>query len=215
MKSIVTLKSKYFSLISFFISLACCIFYLVLGIIYISYWYFALVIYYLILVSLRLFLFLKSKIQLEKIAKLKLLKKTSVVITIFPLTIFFMLIILKNYDLSFSRSMILIYYSACYTTYKMSFSIVNFIKAHKRDDDFLKALRNINLVDALVSLLSLQIHMLLYFSPEVDYRIFDIYTGGIISLFIFLLGLICFISSQNKIVNIEDKKWCLKTYFLR
>lgn len=136
MKSIAALKSKYLFLICFFISLARCIFYLVVGIIYISYWYFALVIYYLILVSLRLILFLKSKIKLGKIDKFKLLKKTSVVITIVPLTIFFMLIILKNYDLSFSRSMILIYYSACYTTYKMTFSIIHFIKAHKRDDDF-------------------------------------------------------------------------------
>ena len=49
---------------------------------------------------------------------------------------------------------------AAYAFYKITMSIISFIRAHKQTDLTVRAIRNINLVDALVSILALQTALL-------------------------------------------------------
>lgn len=57
---------------------------------------------------------------------------------------------------------------AAYTTYKIIMSAINFSKAKKNGNLSVKMLRNVNLVDALVSVLSLQYALVMTFGGGIE-----------------------------------------------
>lgn len=93
------------------------------------------------------------------------------------------------------RAGLMIYVVATYTFYKITMSIVNFVKAKKQDDHTVDALRNINVADAAVALLALQASMLQEFS-DTGLPIANAITGAGVCLFVFGLGLYMVIRSR-------------------
>ena len=89
---------------------------------------------------------------------------------------------------------------AAYAFYKITTSVISFIRAHRQDDLTVRAIRNINLVDALVSILALQTALLTTFSEEgMDVSAFNTVTGVVVSLLSVGIGVYMIISANKKI----------------
>ena len=96
---------------------------------------------------------------------------------------------------------------AAYAFYKITTSVISFIRAHRQDDLTVRAIRNINLVDALVSILALQTALLTTFSEEgVDVSAFNTVTGVVVSLLSVGIGIYMIISANKKIKYLRKEK---------
>ena len=92
-------------------------------------------------------------------------------------------------DRAFVRAGLAIYASAAYTFYKATTSIINIFKARKTDSLTVQAIRNVNLADALVSLLALQTAMFHEFSPEERFGFANAVTGAVVCALTAALGI--------------------------
>lgn len=93
---------------------------------------------------------------------------------------------------------------AAYAFYKITMSIIALIKAHKQTDLTVRAIRNINLVDALVSILALQTALLTTFgSDEVSMSAFNTATGIVVSTLSIAIGVYMITSANKKIKEIQ------------
>ncbi len=95
---------------------------------------------------------------------------------------------------------------AAYAFYKITMSIISFIKAHKQEDLTIRAIRNINLVDALVSILALQTALLTMFSEEeTNISLFNTFTGIVVSLLSIGIGIYMIISANKKMKELQKE----------
>ena len=95
---------------------------------------------------------------------------------------------------------------AAYAFYKITMSIISFIKAHKQTDLTVRAVRNINLVDALVSILALQTALLTMFGDgTVNISLMNTFTGIIVSFSSVVIGIYMIISANKKIKKIQKE----------
>ena len=84
----------------------------------------------------------------------------------------------------------LIFAAAFYAFFKAGMAIYNLVRAGKRDTLTVRALRSVNIADALVSMLSLQAALLAAFSTEntFDPNVFNAITGGIVGALVLAIG---------------------------
>ncbi len=97
---------------------------------------------------------------------------------------------------------------AAYAFYKITTAIISFIRAQKQEDLTVRAIRNVNLIDALVSILALQTALLTTFSGEdINVSLFNTLTGIVVSVLSVAIGIYMIISGNNKIKKLqkEDK----------
>lgn len=93
---------------------------------------------------------------------------------------------------------------AAYAFYKITMSIISFIKAHKQTDLTVRAIRNINLVDALVSILALQTALLTMFSEgDINISLFNTLTGIAVSVLSVGIGIYMIISANKKMKELK------------
>ena len=95
---------------------------------------------------------------------------------------------------------------AAYAFYKITMSIIALIKAHKQEDLTVRAIRNINLVDALVSILALQTALLTMFSEGgINISLFNTFTGIVVSLLSIGIGIYMIVSANKKIKELQKE----------
>lgn len=82
-----------------------------------------------------------------------------------------------------------IFVYAAYTLCRIAIAVRNFFKAKKSDDMVVRAVRNVNLAAALVSVLSLQTAWFAAFPPSFDERIPNAVTGFLVCLVNVALGI--------------------------
>ena len=83
----------------------------------------------------------------------------------------------------------------------------NAIKARRQDDLTIQAIREINMVDAAVSILALQTALLHTFSDAtVDISLFNTLTGSAVSLFSITLSIMMIVRGSKKIKEIKNGK---------
>ncbi len=98
----------------------------------------------------------------------------------------------------------LIYAFAAYAFYKIITSIINMFKARKQDDLTIQAIREINTVDAAVSILALQTALLHAFDDgTVDISLFNTLTGSAVSIFSLSLSIYMIIKGIKAIKEIK------------
>lgn len=96
---------------------------------------------------------------------------------------------------------------AAYAFYKITMSIISFVKAHKQTDLTVRAIRNINLVDALVSILALQTALLTTFSTgEVNISTANTLTGIAVSFLSIAIGIYMIVSARKKMEELQKEK---------
>lgn len=101
----------------------------------------------------------------------------------------------------------LIYAFAAYAFYKVITSVLNAVKARRQDDLTIQAIREINMVDAAVSILALQTALLHTFSDEsVNISLFNTLTGSVVSLFSLTLSIMMIIRGNKIIKDIKYGK---------
>lgn len=104
-------------------------------------------------------------------------------------------------DNSFHYAGILVYVYAAYAFYKIIAAIVNFVKSYKRKYGLvLQAMRNINLADALVSVLALQTALISAFG---DLPNANTVTGGIICGLVLIGSILMIIRASAELVRIR------------
>ncbi len=101
----------------------------------------------------------------------------------------------------------LIYAFAAYAFYKITMAIINAFKARRQDSLTVQGIRNINLVDGAVSILSLQTALLHTFGEEgVNISLFNTLTGSAVSLFAISLSIFMIIKGNRKIKEIGNAR---------
>lgn len=98
------------------------------------------------------------------------------------------IVMLMNTSSQPQRSVHLIYVIALYTFVRVGFAIYNLVKASRYSDPITKALRNVGVSDALVSLLALQTGLLDAFGNGADAGAFNMGTGVAVCFFIIAVG---------------------------
>ena len=159
-----------------------------LGIATRSIWFGALAAYYIFLAFMRsgLLLYHKTKkdFESEALIRAKKYRVCGVWLLILNAALSSAIAQMIFDDRSFEYKDWLIYAFAAYAFYKIIMSVRNAIKARRQDDLTIQAIREINMVDAAVSILALQTALLHTFSdPGVDISLFNTLTGTAVSLF--------------------------------
>lgn len=163
-----------------------------------SFWYATLTIYYLLLTLTGSVLVICQTIsstskRKSKRFELSVYKYSGVMVLVLTLAFSIMVALTFNalYEVQFAGLMI--YVTAIYVTYKLALGIHSSIKAKKKGDYFTKAIKNINLASAIISLFSLQVLLLSEFADEtVNVMFFNAITGlaimiGAISIAVYMI----------------------------
>lgn len=199
-------RSKMIFHISVIITIAFAIFNGVLGISYLSIWYGSIAIYYIALSFQRLFVFIYRKNLMNKNYNEDLLKEKEnnlyfingiITITlIFALSFSIAQMVLSNKPVISGK--IIAITIATYSFVKITMSIINLIKDTKLNDKIAMTIRNINFVDALVSILSLSVTLLTTFGKDKDWSLMITLIGTGISLCIVAIGVFMIIISKKR-----------------
>ena len=209
-------RTVVFALVSLAISAANAVFNGVIGIIYISVWYLALGAYYLLLALMRggvLFHHKNKKKYAEResdaqveIRALKTYRRCGVLLILLPLALSFAIMETVASGKAFVHSGMMIYVSAIYTVYKVASSIKNFFKAKNGGDMTIRAIRNVNLADALVSLFALQTAMFHEFSSEEQsLGVQNAIVGAVVCALTAAIGIYMIVYGFLKIKNIKEE----------
>ena len=207
-KTIFNKKELIVSISSLFISFLYTIYNMIIGILNYSIFNGIISIYYLLLTicnSILIYRIYRTK-KSEKPYKITYI---FIYIILFLLTISFIgpaILLLLNDNIFFQDT---IYSIVCalFTTISMTFSIINYVKARKEDNENIKLLRLCNLISSLLSIIILQ-NILILSNGELDNDMFilSIFSTCIIILFIIVLIIIKFIFYMKKIKR-EGKKY--------
>lgn len=197
-------KIVFNTMFSVLITFLFAIYNLFLGIGYSDSWGISIAIYYLCLIVARLsFLIVEKKIRKnEKVLKEVIRRKTYIYLSIFMFFIDFCLIapitlmIIHPKDVSFG--LIPSIAVAAYTTYKITIAIINYVKVKKYNNIMFKFVRELSVVDAFVSILTLQ-HTLIMVNGGMTTQMLKLSSA---TSFIILLAIIIFsIVSMKKTIK--------------
>ena len=205
-------RTVIFAIGSFLMSLLFSLFNAYMGIKNSSIWYGALAAFYIALAFLRggVLIYHKNrigkKIQNDEYLKAIVYRNSGIITLILnvALSVAIGQMIFSNAHFTYMGLTIFAY--AVYAFYKITMSIIALIKAHKQTDLTVRAIRNINLVDALVSILALQTALLTMFSEDgVNISLFNTFTGIIVSLLSVGIGIYMIVSANRKIKELQKE----------
>lgn len=208
-----------FAIVSLIISLGNAVINGTIGIIYFSVWYCALGGYYLLLSTMRggvLLYHRKKKKYSEnesetqvKIRETKTYRMCGIWLILLPVALSAAIWEMVASDRAFVHAGIMIYAAAAYTFYKVTMSIINFFKARKGDEITVRAIRNVNLADALVSILALQTAMFHEFSPEESLGFANAIMGAIVCALTAAIGIFMLVKGSIKIKKLKAEEEAL------
>ena len=177
-----------------------------------SIWYGALAAFYIALAFLRGGVLgyhkkrVGKKIQNDEYIKAKVYRNSGIITLILNIALSSAIAQMIFDDAHFTYMGLMVFAYAAYAFYKITTSIISFIKAHKQEDLTVRAIRNINLVDALVSILALQTALLTTFSEEnVDISLFNTLTGCVVSLISVGIGVYMIASANKKMKELQKE----------
>ena len=205
-------RTVIFAIGSFLMSLLFSLFNAYMGIINSSIWYGALATFYIALAFLRggVLLYHKNKIgkktQNDEYVKAKVYRNSGIITLILNIALSSAIaqMIFSNAHFTYIGWTIFAY--AAYAFYKITMSIISFIRAHKQEDLTVRAIRNINLVDSLVSILALQTALLTMFSEgEINISLFNTFTGIAVSMLSVSIGIYMIVSANKKINQLQKE----------
>jgi len=209
-------RTVIFAIGSLALSIAFGLFNGVIGIISLSIWYGALAAYYIILAAMRGAIITyhnkKRKGRLSENSERELeikraasYRSSGVLIVLLTLALSVAVAQMLLSDKHFSYSGLMIYASATYAFYKITMSVVNFVKARRQDDMTVQAIRNINLADGMVSILALQTALLDTFGNAGKMTdIFNTITGIVVCASTLALGIIMTAKGNKRISELKN-----------
>lgn len=184
------------------------------GIYYKSAWFISLAVYYIILAVMR-FLLLRhvnrSTIGQNIPAELKRYRVCGAMLLIMNIALLGIVVLVITQNKGFEYAGMLIYVMAAYAFYMTITAIVNIVKFRKYNSPVLSASKAINLVAAMVSMLSLETAMITRFGDNDDmFRTMTGMTGGAVSIIVLSIAVFMLISSTIRLKRLRketaDKK---------
>lgn len=153
-------RTVYTARISALITFGFTVFNGMIGFLYRSVWNIAICIYYVLLAAVRRIIVRSQRKNVDKNQDKEIIKKTYAVTHIILILIDAALVVpislmvigARNY----TYGMIPAIAMAAYTTYRMTMSIIHYLKSKRNENHFIRVIRTINLQDTLVSVLTLQ-----------------------------------------------------------
>jgi len=207
-------RTVIFSVGSFAMSVAFSVFNAYMGIRNRSIWYGALAAYYIALALLRggILTYHKGKRGKEvdayrdEYTKAKVYRNSGVILLLLNVALSSAIAQMIFSDAHFSYVGLTIFAYAAYAFYKITMSIVNLFKANKQPDLTIRAIRNINLADATVSILALQTALLTMFNDgTMNISLMNTLTGTAVSLFSVGLGIYMTVTASKKMKEIRKE----------
>lgn len=151
----------------FFINLLYIVMKLISGIVYRSTWFIALAVYYSLLAVMR-FLLVRHVSVRDEALELRRYRLCGFMLLFMNQALAVLVIFMVHQNKGFDYPGLLIYAMALYAFYAVIISIVNVVKTRKHKSPILSAAKVINLVAAMVSILSLETAMLAQFGGDDD-----------------------------------------------
>ena len=151
----------------FFINLVYIVMKLVSGILYRSTWFIALAVYYILLAVMRFLLVRRLNVQDER-SELRRYRLCGVMLLFMNQALAGIVIFMVHQSQGFDYPGLLIYAMALYAFYAVILAIINVVKTRRHNSPILSAAKAINLVAAMVSILSLETAMLAQFGGNDD-----------------------------------------------
>lgn len=204
------LRTVVFSSFSFLLTVAFGVYHGILGIWQGSIWFGSLAAYYIILASMRGGVVLYHRknrgVEREELTDIKKYRFSGILLIVTILALSAAIAQMVATDASFKSPGLMIYVSAAYTFTKISMSIFNFIRGRKQEDYTIEALRNINVADALVSVLTLQTAMFQEFGQGISTGVANAMTGAGVCALVLALGVYMIIKAQKGIKKLQEEE---------
>ena len=208
-------RTTVFAVMTFTISVGYAIMEGVIAITSSSVWFGALAGYYIML-ALSRGLLLNSKRLIRKrvhgekheyaINMIKTFRATGVSLLVLTVALSGAVFYMVRDKNNFSYPGFTIFASAAYAFYKIIMSVYNFIKAKKHEDLTVWAIRNINLSDALVSILALQTAMFEQFAVGQNVDAYNIATATAVCAVIIAVGIYMIIKANKMLKKYKKEK---------
>ncbi len=201
------LRTIFYALVSFVINTAYVVINGVTAICYFSVFYFCMTAYYLSLGILRgSILYCNRKIKIKyadderslESAKTNLYMGCGIALFVLEIALIFAVRQIVTDESHAETGMILAIAMAAYTFYKFTLAIVNIFRAKRFCDQAVQCLRNINLVDALVSMLTLEVTLIAATDTGKDMTVLNGITGGVVCLAAVVLGGVMILQSLKR-----------------
>ena len=161
----------------FFINLLYIVMKLVSGIVYRSTWFIALAVYYILLAVMRFLLVRRLNVQ-DEASELHRYRLCGIMLLFMNQALAGIVVFMVHQNRGFDYPGLLIYAMAAYAFYAVTIAIINIVKTRKHKSPILSAAKAINLVAALVSILSLETAMLAQFGGDDDPLFRQVMTGA-------------------------------------
>ncbi len=196
-------RTAFLSSFSLILNLAFICYYFGFTIFNFSYWYLTLSAYYFILFMIRemsLYDYVNNKNKPKKI--IQTYRRSGLLLLCLPILMITMYIQMPEQDIDINTN-IHAYVMALITFYKLIMGSYNWFKARKKRDLITRSLRNINLTEALVSLLNLETTLITLFGT--GNQTFD---NNIISITNYIMVSICILIGLSMVIRarIETRK---------
>ncbi len=161
----------------FFINLLYIVMKLVSGIVYRSTWFIALAVYYILLAVMRFLLVRRLNVR-DEASELRRYRLCGIMLLFMNQALAGIVVFMVHQNRGFDYPGLLIYAMAAYSFYAVTIAIINIVKTRKHKSPILSAAKAINLVAAMVSILSLETAMLAQFGGDDDPLFRQVMTGA-------------------------------------
>lgn len=149
------------------VNLAYIVLKLAAGVYYRSAWFIALAVYYILLAAMRFLLVRRLNVQ-DEASELRRYRLCGILLLLMNQALAGIVVFMVHQDRGFAYPGFLIYAMAAYSFYAVTVAVINIVKTRRHKSPILSAAKAVNLVAALVSLLSLTTAMLAQFGGEDD-----------------------------------------------
>lgn len=185
-------------------NIICVLFYLIMGVVNKSFWFYSLATYYILLSIMRLFILKDINKEYEFNIKQQWYRYRfcGILLVVINLTFAIITFFVIRHKQGFSYHFIETIAIALFTFITTTLAIVNSIKYRKFNQPIISAIKFVSLSAALVSLFSLETAMLTVFGTSTDYllrRIMTTLTGAIFGLIILTMGIFMIIKSSKEL----------------
>ena len=206
-RSDVHFQNRISLLVGLTVNLAYIVLKLIMGVCYRSAWFLSLAVYYLLLAVMRLSL-LRGTPENGEAAAFRRYRLCGFVLLLMNQALTGIVVFMVHENRHFSYPGVLIYAVAAYAFYAVTVAVVNIVKTRRHKSPLLSAAKAVNLVAALVSILSLETAMLAQFGVDDDpafRRAMTAATGGGVCTAVIAMAIYMIWRANKNLKKLEQK----------
>ena len=150
-----------------------------------------------------------GKVENEEAKQIKKYRNCGALLMVMTLALSFAILQIVSDGKTFKHAGLMIYVSATYTFYKITIAIIQIVKAKKQPDVTVQAIRNINLADAMVSILALQTSMFNSFDKGDSSKFpstMNAVTGAVVCALVLALGIYMVVKSKRLLDGLSERE---------